>query len=135
MRGVLGVLGIIVVGLQLSPGASAQIGSGADVQVNTYTAGDQQTAAIAVGSDGKYLIVWQSDGSPGSDGDGRSVQARLYSAAGVPFGSQFQVNSFTTGSQYEPGVTTDTAGNFVVVWSSNDGQDPETVSVRGQRLA
>ncbi len=40
-------------------------------------------------------------------------QAAAQSAA---LGPVFEVNTYTTGSQFSPGVATDLAGNFVVVW-------------------
>jgi len=44
-------------------------------------------------------------------------------------GSEFRVNTFTTGSQYTPGVGRDAAGNFVVTWG-----DAQTFDVRAQRF-
>src|SRR5437867_13180686 len=35
-----------------------------------------------------------------------------------PVGSEFQVNTTTTGFQYSPRAAADGAGNFVVVWAS-----------------
>src|SRR5881394_1842943 len=32
-------------------------------------------------------------------------------------GGEFQVNVFTTGYQFQPGVASDASGNFVVVWT------------------
>ncbi len=37
-------------------------------------------------------------------------------AEAVPYGAEFQINSFTAGAQYSPAVTTDPSGRFVVVW-------------------
>jgi len=37
----------------------------------------------------------------------------------TPLGSEFQVNSYTTGGQRLPSVASDAAGHFVVVWQSN----------------
>lgn len=42
--------------------------------------------------------------------------------AGVtPRGTEFRVNTYTTGSQSGSSVASDAAGNFVVVWASSDG--------------
>ncbi|MEO1367980.1 MAG: hypothetical protein AAFX50_12470, partial [Acidobacteriota bacterium] len=35
-----------------------------------------------------------------------------------PVGAQFQVNTYTTGGQYDPSVASDAVGNFVISWSS-----------------
>jgi hypothetical protein len=61
------------------------------------------------------------------------------SAAPLPAGTDFQINSYTTGNQYfstsqgTRGIARDAAGNFVVVWASV-GQDGSSTGVFGQRL-
>jgi hypothetical protein len=59
--------------------------------------------------------------------------------AQVPAGTEFQVNTYTTRSQFVSSVAADGAGNFVVAWTS-DGQDgsgdgPGESGVFGQRFA
>jgi hypothetical protein len=51
--------------------------------------------------------------------------------APVPVGGEFQVNTYTTGSQNRSFVATDADGDFVVVWNSEN----IVHSVRGQRFA
>ena len=46
------------------------------------------------------------------------VVATPPAASAALVGSEFQVNTFTTGYQYEPAVAGASAGNFVVVWQS-----------------
>jgi hypothetical protein len=46
-------------------------------------------------------------------------------AAAQPVGSEFQVNTYTTGSQIFPDVAPDANGGFVVVWESSDGHDQD----------
>jgi len=55
-------------------------------------------------------------------------------AQGEPLGPEFQVNTSTGDTQNLPRVAADTAGNFVVVWSSN-GTDGSGYGVFGQRFA
>jgi hypothetical protein len=50
----------------------------------------------------------------------------------VPAGGEFQVNTYTTGSQKLPALVMNAAGNFVVVWSSA-GQDGDGDGIFGQR--
>ncbi len=110
---------------------------GAQFQVNSYTSGGQDVPAIAADAGGNFVVVWESTGSSGGDTSLDSVQAQRYSAAGVPQGSQFQVNGYTTSSQRQPAVASDAAGSFVVVWSSNgaSGGDTEGYSVQAQRYS
>jgi hypothetical protein len=46
----------------------------------------------------------------------------------VPGGPEFQVNTYTTGTQFGPWIASDAAGNFVVVWTDYDNGG------RGQRF-
>ena len=109
---------------------------GAQFQVNSYTTSSQASPAIASDADGDFTVVWQSAGSSAGDSSGLSVQGQRYSAAGVPQGVQFQVNSYTAGDQRSPAIATDAAGDFVVVWQSygSSGGDISNLSVQGQRF-
>ncbi len=80
------------------------------------------------------MVVWESTGSAGSDTDNSSIQGQRYDASGSAVGSEFQVNSYTTGSQDNPSVGVDSEGDFVVVWESDwsPGSDP-FYAVLGQR--
>jgi hypothetical protein len=48
------------------------------------------------------------------------VSSRIYSASGGPFGGEFTVNTYTTGTQYHARVAADPNGNFMVVWEANE---------------
>lgn len=109
--------------------ASAQPPLGDEFEINSYTTGNQQRTAIAAGPTGDFVVAWSSQGSTGSDTSNYSIQARRFDASGAPLGSQFQVNSYTTQSQTYPSVARDAAGNFVVVWES----DENSGSIKGQR--
>jgi hypothetical protein len=52
-----------------------------------------------------------------------------------PVGAEFQVNTYTTGSQVNPSVAPDGAGGFVVVWhgTGSSGTDTSDESIHGQR--
>ena len=89
-----------------------------EVRVNATTAGTQQSPLIAMNENGTYVIAW---GSNGQDGSGQGVYAQRYSAAGVKQGSEFQVNVTTAGDQWADSIAMDGAGNFIVAFSSSDG--------------
>src|SRR5690606_19539921 len=87
---------------------------GAQVQVNTTTAGHQSRPAVA--SDpvtGAVMVVWESPGAGG--GAGADVRARIYLPNGTAAGADFPVNLFTTGDQLLPAVAGE-LGGFVVIW-------------------
>ena len=52
---------------------------GGEFQVNTYTTGGQLHPSVASSPDGKsFVVVWQSDGSAGSDTSLDSIQGKRY---------------------------------------------------------
>jgi hypothetical protein len=56
---------------------------------------------------------------------------RRFSAAGAPLGAEFQVNSFTPGSQYNAAISDNGQGDVVVAWQSpQDGSADGIVAQR-----
>jgi len=104
---------------------------GPEFQVETYTTGFQGFPSVAADASGDFVVVWHSDGQDGSD---LGVFGQRYSSAGNPLGPEFPVNTYTTGAQGFPAVTSDGGGNFVVVWQ-DAGQDGSGNGVFGQRYA
>ena len=103
---------------------------GAEFQVNSYTTNFQYRPGVASDASGNFVVIWESFNQDGPGGWG--VFGQRFNAAGVPQGSYFQVNSYTTGNQRFPRAAVDASGNFVVVWTSY-GQDDGT-GVFGQRF-
>ena len=81
------------------------------------------------GSD-NFVVTWS--GQPQGDNN-PEVYGQQYFANGLPDGNQFLVNSYTTGPQEYSSVAMTTAGQYVVVWSSN-GQDSNGWGIYGQRF-
>lgn len=111
---------------------------GDEFQVNTYTTGDQALAAVGMDTVGGFVVVWNSEGSGGSDTDGRSIQGRRFAAGGYPLGDDFQINTSTLKEQKTPAVAMADNGDFIVVWASYQGQGPGTTQdfdIMGQRFA
>ena len=108
--------------------ATAQL-LGPEFQVNTYETGYQRFPAVAADGSGNFVVVWESDCAYCFNG---SVFGQRFNPAGSPVGSEFQVNSYTTGAQFTPSVAADSSGNFVVVWTSY--QDGSSKGVFGQRF-
>ncbi len=85
---------------------------------------------IATGADGSFTVAWEA--SP-QDGSSRGVFARRFAADASPLSSEFQVNTFTAGSQYQTAISDDGGSEVVVVWQSP--QDGRADGIYGQRLA
>jgi cysteine-rich repeat protein len=100
--------------------------AGPQFQVNTYTTGYQCRPDVAMTPAGGFVVVWSSDADPQ-----RGVFGQRYDSAGGPVGTEFRVNSYTTGAQFLPRVAIEPSGTFVVVWRS-DGQDGNSSGVAGR---
>ncbi|MDH3792283.1 MAG: FG-GAP-like repeat-containing protein, partial [Rhodospirillales bacterium] len=92
---------------------AAGVAQGSEVQVNTFSTSAQRLPAVAMDTDGDFVVAWTSYEQDGSDW---GVFAQRYDAAGVAQGPEFQVNTFTTGTQWFPAVAMDADGDFVVAW-------------------
>ena len=86
----------------------------AELQVNTYTTNNQSVPDIAMGVAGDFVVAWNSY----RDGSTYGIFARRFNAAGAPLATEFQVNTYTPGKQYQPAVAVDGDGDFVVAWGS-----------------
>lgn len=98
-----------------------------ELQVNSYTAGDQSFPAVAMDGNGFFVVAWHSINQ---DGSGSGIYARRYEPLGNPLGDEFQVNSYTAGDQAYPAVAMNSTGRFIVVWM---GQDASGSGINAQR--
>jgi hypothetical protein len=107
--------------------ASTGVPVGGEFRVNTYTTAAQGFPSVSTDSSGNFVVVWESY----QDGSIYGIFGQRYASTGAPLGPEFRVNTFTTGSQYNPAVGVGASGRFVVVWSSP--QDGSGDGVFGQR--
>lgn len=98
---------------------------GTEVQVNAYTTGDQARPVVCRTSDDGFIVVWDGNGS---DPDGFGVFGHRLSPAGSPLDADFQINTFTTGSQSNAAVACATGDGFVVAWESAYQDSPEATT-------
>src|SRR5205085_5319132 len=105
--------------------------AGPETRANTFTNGSQVLPAVAADAAGDYVVAWQSYGQPG--GNNSDVYAQRYSAAGVPQGPEFRVNTFTTSDQLRPAVALSPAGDFVIAWDSLNQPGGNGFDVYAQR--
>jgi hypothetical protein len=107
--------------------SAAGAARGGEFLVNSFTAGNQTNAAVAVDAEGNFVVAWQS---ANQDGSGDGVYAQRYDADGNRRGGEFQVNTFTAGGQFFPAVAMDADGDFVIAWSGAGPGDFDGVFVR-----
>ncbi len=106
---------------------------GAEEQVGTFSWSgswadklERVKAKSAALSGGGHVVVWATN-TPGTvnDGNAQGVIAQRYNASGAKVGSEFVVNTTTTGNQQIADVIGTNDGGFTVVWSS-DGNIGDT---------
>ncbi len=104
-----------IFGRRFAPDATA---AGTEFTVNTFTSSSQSVPNIAALGNERFVVVWTSFGD--HDGSSGAVFAQRYDDSGAA-GTEFQVNTYTTGSQHEPKVARiNAAGDFVVAWEDAD---------------
>ncbi|MFN8578624.1 MAG: hypothetical protein U0354_17490 [Candidatus Sericytochromatia bacterium] len=103
--------------------------NGSEFQVNTYTTGSQINSSVSMNGTGNFIVTWQSEFQ---DSNSSGIFAQRYNSDGTPNGSEFQVNSYTTGYQGSPSVKINDNGDFVITWESNF-QDGDSTGVYAQR--
>jgi hypothetical protein len=108
---------------------AAGVAQGGEFRVNTTTANNQNSPAVAMDADGDFVVTWESVNQDGSFG---GIYAQRYNAAGVAQGGEFRVNTRTVNDQRFPAVAMDADGDFVVTWTSNQ-QDGSGYGIYAQR--
>ncbi len=99
----------------------------ADITANTNTAGQQQTPAVGVASNGDFVVAWADD----ADGNGVfQIHARGFFADGTERWPRITVNSEASGQQLAPAIGMAPDGRFVVAWQDDRSGEPQ-VWVRG----
>ncbi len=112
---------------QLISKAGAKTGS--EFRINTYTTSSQSIPSITFGGN-NYLVTWQSNEQ---DSNGQGIYGQLISASGNKVGSEFRINTYTTGNQQFPALAYD-GTNYLVTWQS-DGQDGNLYGIYGQLVS
>lgn len=115
--------------------ARALTKNGSEFQVNTYTTGDQASAAIAANpATGGFQIVWESEGQ---DGDGWGVYGQSFDRTGTPIGTEFLISTQTVGDQRHPTVAFNEDGNGAWGWQTTsvwavDGTGFDALPINGE---
>jgi cysteine-rich repeat protein len=103
--------------------------TGPEFQVNTYTTGRQTYPMVAADIDGDFVVVWD-----GEDANDDGVFGQRFDRVATRLGGEFPVNTYTTGAQRYADITANAAGDLVVVWQSEFGQDGDAAGIFGQRI-
>ena len=97
-------------------------------EVSSYT--NRRLPRVAMARSGRFAVAWMSS-------SGNVVEARAYEANGTPVGGDFQVSDLTIGLAERPvDLAMSDAGDFIVVWDSNQSPDPtaDSLDILGRRF-
>ncbi len=108
--------------------AAGGAAAGGEFRVNTYTTSYQSEPQLSRSPSGSFVVTWTSR----QDGSNDGIFGQRYDAGGSAAGSEFRVNTYTTGIQFRSHAAMDVSGRFVVVWTSL-GQDGSYAGIFGQR--
>ncbi len=103
---------------------------GDELAVSTYTIGPQDRSVVAMDSQGRFVVAWDS---PFQDGSLNGVFAQRFGSDGSALGSEFSVPTYTTNNQAIPAIAMDGNGNFTIVWQGAGADD--TAGIYAQSYA
>ena len=96
--------------------------------INTTTDNIQQDPIVSSLNGGGFVVAWESNLQ---DGDLKGIYSQRFNNNGVAQGSEFKVNTTTTGSQLDPRITALNNGGYIVAW---DNKTTDNTEVMGQRF-
>ena len=88
---------------------------GTEFRINTNTASEQTSSAVASLEDGGFFTAWTTQGQ---DGSSYGVYAKRYFANGTVLNDDFRVNTYITSEQSSPAVAGLEGGSYVATWIS-----------------
>ncbi len=111
--------------------------TGGEFLVNTTTAGSQLTSSATALAGGGFVISWTDSSQSPDEPSGYAIRAQVFAADGSKLGTEFLVNTTTSGNQDYSEVTALADGGFVVTWTdlSRTGVDTSGAAIRAQVFA
>lgn len=111
---------------------------GPEVMVNQYVSYNQRNPAMAVLSDGRFIVVWVSEFPVNSDWRHNfrvALYGRLFNAQGEPVGDEFSMAAGDELLQANPSVAALPGGGFTVFCSQQEGTASRRWDVYAQNFA
>jgi len=107
------------------------VATGLEFQVNSTTTGPQTGPAVTATDDGGFVVIWTAGNA--QDGNNSGIFGQRFDDMGAIAGVEFQVNTTTLETQFNPSATALSGSGFVVTWESV-GQDGDRNGVFGQQF-
>jgi hypothetical protein len=86
-----------------------------EFQVNSNTSNQQRYSSVSMNKDGDFIVTWSSYLQ---DRSNWGIYAQRFNASGARKGTEFKVNTATSGEQRFSSTAMDTDGNAIIVWTS-----------------
>ncbi len=102
---------------------------GSEFRVNTTAFSDQAQPRVTGLADGRFVVLWRSNGQ---DGSGQGVYAQRYAANGTASGLEFRLHQYTAGDQWFGAIAAHSA-HFLAAWASAN-QDGSAHGVYARRF-
>ncbi len=102
-------------------GESLFVQEGDEFVVNSILDHDQVNPAVAMQSDGGFVVAFVAEGQAASGSD---VYARRFNVSGTALGSDTLVHTEIARPQRGPAIGMDDEGNYLITWQSSH-QDPD----------
>lgn len=101
--------------------------AGAELLVNSTTAGNQYEPRVAALADGRFVVAWSDESQSGGDTSSAAIRAQVFNADGTASGGELLVNATTRNRQYAPAITVLADGRFVVAWTDDSNALGDTL--------
>jgi len=92
---------------------------GSETRANTTTDQNQFAPAVAMQSDGSFVITWEGNGNQPGQSDSHGIYLQRFDAFAVLQEDEIRVNATTTGVQSNADIAISTDGTFVVTWDGS----------------
>ncbi len=111
--------------------AGAKVGGEFVINATPANTGNNEITSLAGGG---FVVTWEDLSGTLGDSSDLSLKAQVFDAGGTKLGSEFLVNTATTGVQGSPSIAGLEAGGFVVTWadygSSVDDSSPPSIKAQ-----
>ncbi|MBB5714317.1 beta strand repeat-containing protein [Sphingomonas aerophila] len=90
---------------------------GGEFQVNNTTFNTQDMPTVVAMPDGGFTVSWEDNSNVSNDASGFGIKSQMFDATGNRIGSEFLVNTATTGDQQAPALAALKSGSLVYAWT------------------
>ncbi len=105
---------------------------GTEFRINMQTVGSQNAPAVTLLSNGNFIVSWTTSDAT-ADGSVSAIKAQIFTATGVPVGTEFLVNSQGVNAQNSSSITALADGGFFITWATSDtAQDGSMGAIKGR---